>query len=194
MSGASKSGSKSIVFGPELSASAAASAKVKVEMAIAELAAAYEIAHWGGGMPGSGTAIDVFGGGRFWWQKAQADLAVSATLNLAGFTISGSRAFAGSGDITWIDPIVGVRLRHQFAPGHELVLSGDVGGFGVGSKSSWQVVGAYRWNFAKTANVTWSGLVGYRALSVDYSQGAGVTRYEYDMVQHGPIMGLSMRF
>jgi hypothetical protein len=194
MVGASKSGSRSIVLGPLLSASVAGSIDVKVEMAIAELAAAYEIARWGGGMPGSGTAIDVFGGGRLWWQKAEADLAVTAGVALAGFTFSGGRAFAGSGDITWADPIVGMRLRHQFAPGHEFVLSGDVGGFGVGSEFSWQVVGAFRWDFAKTSNVTWSGMIGYRALSVDYSEGAGVTRYEYDMLQHGPIFGLSMRF
>jgi hypothetical protein len=192
--GASKSGQKSFVFGSHLSAGVGGSVTVKAEMAIAELAAAYEIAHWGGGMPGSGTAIDVFGGGRFWWQKAEADLAVSAALNLAGFTISGGRAFAGSGDITWVDPIVGMRLRHHFAPGHEFTLSGDVGGFGVGSEFSWQAIGAYRFDFAKTSHVTWSGMIGYRALYVDYERGAGVTRYEFDVLQHGPVVGISARF
>jgi hypothetical protein len=34
----------------------------------------------------------------------------------------------------------------------------------------------------------------YRALSVDYVQGEGRQRYEFDMLQHGPILGVSMRF
>jgi len=196
--GASGSGARSVTLGP-LSATAGASVNLNVEMAIAELAATYEIARWGGvaGKPGSGTALDVFGGGRFWWQKADADLTVGTTVNLTrfpGFTVTGNHAVAGSGDITWADPIVGMRVRHQFSPGQELVLSGDVGGFGVGSQFSWQAIGAYQWEFARTQNVNWSGLIGYRALYVDYSKGAGATLYEYNMLQHGPIVGLSMRF
>ena len=194
MAGTSKSGSKSLVLGPLLSASVAASVDVKVQMAIVEAAAAYEIARWGGSGPGSGTAIDVYGGGRFWWQKAEADLVLNAAVTLAGFSISGGRAVADSGDITWVDPIVGMRLRHQFSPGHEFTLSGDVGGFGAGSEFSWQAVGAYRWDFARTSNVTWSGLIGYRALYVDFSKGSGNTLYAYDMLQHGPMMGISMQF
>jgi hypothetical protein len=37
-------------------------------------------------------------------------------------------------------------------------------------------------------------MVGYKALSVDYSQGSGLSRYEFDMVMHGPIFGLTARF
>jgi hypothetical protein len=37
-------------------------------------------------------------------------------------------------------------------------------------------------------------VIGYRALSVDYAQGEGRSRYEFDMLQHGPILGLSARF
>jgi hypothetical protein len=87
-----------------------------------------------------------------------------------------------------------MRLRHLVAPGQELMLSGDVGGFGVGSQFSWQAVGTYSFEFAKTSSAVWSGMIGYRALSVDFSKGSGTTRYEYDMIQHGPIMGLTMRF
>ncbi len=46
--------------------------------------------------------------------------ALSPILPRRTFTVSGDRAVANSGDITWIDPIVGLRLRHQFAPGSEL--------------------------------------------------------------------------
>jgi len=193
---ASKGAAKSISFGPggTINASLTASASVKLQMAIVEAAATYEIFRWGSRTT-SNTAIDVYGGGRFWWQKADADVDVSAVVGLSGFSVSGNRAFANSGDITWVDPIIGLRLRHQFVPGHQIVLSGDVGGFGVGSQFSWQDMGAYKWDFAKTQNVTWSGLIGYRALSVDYSKSSnGVTSYAYDMLQHGPTIGLNLRF
>jgi hypothetical protein len=37
-------------------------------------------------------------------------------------------------------------------------------------------------------------MVGYKALSVDYAQGSGVSRYEYDVTMHGPIFGIPARF
>jgi hypothetical protein len=74
------------------------------------------------------------------------------------------------------------------------MLSGDVGGFGVASQFSWQAVGIYRWTFAKSDAVTWSGLLGYRALYVDYRRGASEHLYGYDMLQHGPMFGVSARF
>ena len=60
-----------------LNASVGASAGLKFEMFIAELAAAYELARWGAtSAPGSGTAIDIFAGARGWWQRADASLAL----------------------------------------------------------------------------------------------------------------------
>jgi hypothetical protein len=35
-------------------------------------------------------------------------------------------------------------------------------------------------------------LWGYRARGVDYEKGSGAT--EYDVVQHGPIVGLAVRY
>ncbi|KAB0265749.1 hypothetical protein [Microvirga brassicacearum] len=35
--------------------------------------------------------------------------------------------------------------------------------------------------------ITFSGVIGYRALYVDYVQGEGRQRYEFDMLQHGPV-------
>jgi hypothetical protein len=39
-----------------------------------------------------------------------------------------------------------------------------------------------------------SGVIGYRALSVDYSQAEGQRRYRFNMLQHGPVLGISARF
>ena len=189
--GASGDTSRSVTRGP-INASLGASANVNIEMIVAELAATYEIMRWGSSA--SHTALDIVGGGRLWWQKAELDLTLTGSLTLPGFTVDGSRALAGGGDVTWVDPLIGMRLRHQFVPGHELTLSGDVGGFGVGSDFSWQAIGAYSFEVARTTSATWSGLIGYRALYVDFSKGSGTTRYGYDMLQHGPVVGLTLRF
>jgi hypothetical protein len=177
----------------ELGLSVGASAGLTVEMVIAEVAAAYEIARWAAS-PGSNTALDLYAGGRVWWQHADADLAVSGTGNILGLTRTGNGTFSASADVSWVDPVVGARLRHQLAPGWNLVVSGDVGGFGAGSKFSWQALATLDWEFCRSKTVTWSGMVGYKALSVDYSQGSGLTHYEYDMTMYGPIFGVTARF
>src|SRR5262245_26185495 len=52
-------------------------------------------------------------------------------------------AVASACDLEWVDPVVGGRMRHQFASGSEFNLEGDVGGFGAGSEFSWQAVATY---------------------------------------------------
>jgi hypothetical protein len=178
-----------------LNASVGASAGLKIEMVIAEAAAAYEIANWGSPAgPGSSTAIDLYGGVRGWWQKADASVDLGGTVNVGDLSRTGDRTLTASGDVSWLDPLVGVRLRQQFAPGADLVLSGDVGGFGAGSKFTWQALAAFNYTLLVRNNITWSGMLGYRALHVDYSQGSGLNHYEYDMTMHGPIVGLTARF
>ena len=108
--------------------------------------------------------------------------------------VSGGRAIARAGDVDWVDPLIGLRVRHQLGPGQELMLRADVGGFGVGSEFSWNATAAYSWDVGMRDGVIYSGVLGYRALSVDYEQGSGVTRYEYDVLQHGPIVGLTAKF
>jgi hypothetical protein len=178
-----------------LNATVGASAGLTYEMFIGELAAAYEVARWGAtGVPGSGTAIDVFGGVRAWWQRADASLALTGTVNIGDLALNADRTLSASQSVSWADPLVGLRLRHQIAPGLNFVASGDVGGFGVGSQFSWQALAAINYDFCVRNNVTWSGMLGYKALFVDYSKGSGLTRYEYDMTMHGPIFGITARF
>jgi hypothetical protein len=165
-------------------------------MFIGEFGAAYEVARFGApaGTPGPATAVDIYGGGRVWWQQIEASLALTAGLTIGDLTISRGRAVADGGTVSWVDPFIGARLRHRFTPSTELVLKGDVGGFGVGSSFSWQAVGTINWDFARTERMVWTALVGYRALSADYSRGAGATLYEYDIVMHGPVFGVTARF
>ena len=85
-----------------------AAAGLKYEIVIAELAAAYEVAQWGAsGKPGTGTAIDVFAGARGWWQKADASVSVTGTVNLGDLTLNGDGTLSAAGTASWIDPLVG---------------------------------------------------------------------------------------
>jgi hypothetical protein len=192
--GVSDSGARARSVHPRVGGTLAAAVSLQFEMFIAEAALAYELFSWRGAAPGMETSIDLYGGGRFWWQNAEASLALTAGLTIGDLTISGGRAIAASGDVTWFDPLVGLRLRHHFSPGTELVLRGDVGGFGAGSNISWQIMGYLSWDFARTQHVVWSGMLGYRALYVDFEKGTGNTLYEYDMLTHGPIVGVTARF
>jgi len=194
-------GSRTLSFRgiPVATASASVSASMRFQMLIDEIAAAYEVARWQSpiGAPGSTTALDLYAGARIWWQQADLDLGAAASLTglgPLGLTLSGNRVVAKSGDVSWVDPVVGARVRQEFMPGQEITLSGDVGGFGAGSRFSWQAIGTYNFQIAKTPYITWSGMIGYKALYADYSQGSGIRFYRYDITEHGPILGVTARF
>jgi hypothetical protein len=140
------------------------------------------------------TAIEVLGGVRYWYQEADLNLSVTAELELAGLEVRGQRAIARSGGVHWVDPFIGIRVRHSVGPGREITLRGDIGGFSAGSEFSWQLVGAFNFDIAARDGITYSGVIGYRALSVDYQQGSGRREYRYDILQHGPLVGLQLRF
>ena len=179
----------------DFNATVGLSAGLKLEWTIAELAAAYEVAHWGAtNVPGSGTAIDLYGGVRGWWQSATASFAASGTVNIGDLTRNADGSYSASANVAWVDPLVGVRLRHQLAPNVNLMVSGDVGGFGVGSKFSWQALAAVNYDFYVHNNITWSGMIGYKALNANYSKGSGLNHYEYDMTIYGPVLGITARF
>jgi hypothetical protein len=179
----------------EIGGAVSASAGLKVEMVIAQMAAAYEIARWSGlTSPQSNTAFDLYAGGRAWWQRADVQIVASGTANIFDLTFTRAGVLSAEKSVSWIDPLVGLRLRHQFAPAWNFALSGDVGGFGVGSKFSWQVLATLNYEIHRSKTVVWSAMAGYKALSVDYSQGSGPTHYEFDMTMHGPVFGLTARF
>ena len=82
----------------------------------------------------------------------------------------------------------------MFAPGQELMVRADVGGFDAGSMFSWNVIAAYNFNIYVSNGVTYAGMLGYRALSVNYDQGTGLKKYDFDAVLHGPVMGITVKF
>jgi hypothetical protein len=70
---------------------------------------------------------------------------------------------------------VGGRIRREISAGKELSLEGDVGGFGAGSEFSWQVVAAYGYD-TMFLGMPLHAVLGYRALSVDFSETGAMAR------------------
>ena len=166
--------------------------------AIIEAGGLYEFAKWSHA-PGSFTALDGLLGFRYWNSTIDLnfDLNVTADFtrlsNALGRDVQFSRslAIARSGSLDWVDPVVGLRLRHQLTPSQEIWMRGDVGGFGFQSNFQWQAIGvySYAWQFS---GYQLAAVAGYRALGVDYSNtGNGNS---VNLVLHGPIIGMSVRF
>ena len=186
---------------PRVNVSVNANLYASLQMAIAEAGFGYQL--WSSS-PSSGggesaarewtSAIDAIGGVRYW--HAQTDVSVgvnvdvSRTARFVSFDASRNLAIAGTGSMDWADPFIGLRLRQALAPQHEIVVQGDVGGFGVGSQIAWQFRAHYSYQFS-AGKTSWVALIGYRALGVTYVNGNGDGM---DMILAGPVLGLSAKF
>jgi len=163
---------------------------VGFEEAVVEVGGAYEVMKCD-----PHTAIDILAGARYWHQEMSVNLALNASLtDLGDLDISRGFAIDRSGSVDWVDPVVGGRIRYNLAPGQDLMLRADVGGFGAGSQFSWNALAAYNFVLTQRDGVTYPGLLGYRALSADFEQGSGRSEYVYDLVMHGPVTGLTVAF
>ena len=173
-------------------------AQLDYEETIIQSGITYEVARWQSA-PGSFTALDLMGSARYWNQDVDLSLRLTGTLNVdlreLGLQFQRSRrlAIARSGDLEWIDPVVGARIRHQIAPGRELTLVGDVGGFGAGSEFSWQAVATYGFD-VNCLGTPLHAVIGYRALAVDFSEDGRFGKNALDVVQHGPVMGVTFNW
>jgi hypothetical protein len=194
--GSSGSLVRSESFSPHVSATVGAAVSAEYQFWIVEAGGMYEVMQTRSRASATApdTHLELLAGGRYWYQELNVDLALAGTANLDGLIVSGNLALARSGSVDWIDPFVGARLRYEPGPGEEIALRGDVGGFGAGSQFTWQVIATYSWLLCTQGGLTLDGYLGYRALSVDYVEGAGVTRYEFDVIQHGPVIGVTGRF
>lgn len=90
----------------------------------------------------------------------------------------------------WLDPLIGARWNWHFASNWQLIVRGDVGGFGVGSDLSWQAISLLDWQ--PFENVSF--IAGYRALYEDYEDDDGLELFKIDATFHGPVLGLNFRW
>jgi hypothetical protein len=89
-------------------------------------------------------------------------------------------------DVDWIEPFVGGRFLLTLSKRITIGVRGDVGGFGVGSDLTWNLVGSVQYQVSR--RVALEG--GYRAMDIDYAQGSG----GLDVLMHGPLLGAVFRF
>lgn len=191
------SGSTLVLRSPslDLAFAANAAARFKQTMAFGEGGVAYEVGRYKLGASEAITAVDAYAGFRYAYVGADLRLDVAGTANspLLGLETIGFTTVARSGAMRWIDPLVGLRFRHQLSPAEEFQLRGDIGGFGAGSKFSWQCFGGYNRDF-EVNGLKFTGTLGYRVLGINYARGWGNERRGVDAIFHGPLSGVSMRF
>ena len=97
----------------------------------------------------------------------------------------GSRSFSTWS--AWADPLIALRAHTDFGGGLGASFYGDVGGFGAGSKLSWQIIGSL--DYQLTAAIALR--VGYRYLAVNLEHQRDIT---FDMQIGGPFLAATFRF
>ncbi len=131
------------------------------------------------GGSGPTVTIDPYVGGRFTNLDVQLDF---KDIN----TVSGSRS--------WVDPIIGIRTIWDITERWNVIVLGDIGGFGVASDFTWQATGVVGYRFGLFGDRDANVVAGYRALYQDFKDGSGADRFEWDVTAHGPVIGLAVHF
>jgi hypothetical protein len=89
----------------------------------------------------------------------------------------------------WGDPLIGGRYHLDLANGFGLSAYGDVGGFGVGAHSDWQLIGTVDYTPTPWINLH----LGYRSLNFDYTASGGLD-LGFNVHMKGPILAATFRF
>ena len=84
----------------------------------------------------------------------------------------------------WVDPLVGGRITGVLTPKVELVVAGDVGGWGAGSQLDYQIVGALGYRIKPNVSLQ----AGYRYLYVNYTNGPRFV----ELVTSGAMIGATI--
>jgi hypothetical protein len=97
-------------------------------------------------------------------------------------------ADSASASQTWIDGFVGARANIDLTSRIALRLRGDIG---MGdSDLTWNALAGIDLTLSQRTALQ----LGYRALGTDYTDGSGTSRFEYDMILHGPYAALTISF
>lgn len=95
----------------------------------------------------------------------------------------------------WTDPFIGLRVNADLTARWNLFAEADIGGFGIGSKLSYnaQAYLGYRTMMFGRPTILRAG---YRFLHQDYENDdfTGANKFRWNVDQQGPVIGLSMRF
>jgi opacity protein-like surface antigen len=124
--------------------------------------------------------VDLVAGARYTRLDADLNLTFTSGPLLPG----GTRSV--SGDESWLDPVVGIRVLAPIAEHWTGVLYADYGGFGLGSDKTYQLTAGLTWQFTQR----FSAKAGYRYVYQDYEKDGFV----WDVTSSGPLLGLGIRF
>jgi hypothetical protein len=86
-------------------------------------------------------------------------------------------------DESWVDPLFALRINVDLLEGVSLRNEGTIGGFGAASNLTWSAASYLDWGITPRFALN----LGYRAVGWDFERGD----FEWDMVLHGPWLGLS---
>jgi hypothetical protein len=119
--------------------------------------------------------VDVGAGVRPWWLSTR--LRLNPGLD-PGRTVNSS--------LDWVDPVVAARTHLRLSDTWGLSAFGDFGGFGVGSRFTWQAGATLDWRPAEWIDLR----AGWRHLAVEIEQSQVTLKTSIS----GPIIGATMRF
>jgi len=125
------------------------------------------------------TRVDVIGAARYTQLDAKLNLATAGSL-----LPDGSRSVSGTEN--WWDPVIGVRVLVPLAEAWTLAGYADIGGFGIGSDLTYQLLAGVNWQFSKSVNAK----AGYRYLYQDFRD----NNFIWDMAASGFYLGAGFRF
>lgn len=160
--------------GPAGIGSATGDLEATVSQLVYQLAVGYRV------VDTSTAKLDAIGAARYTRLDTDLNLVTTTGPLLPG----GTRSVSGSAD--WWDPVIGFRVIVPFAEHWSFMGYGDVGGFGVGSKITYQAIVGVNWEFAKS----FTAKLGYRYMYQDYDK----NNFLWDIAAHGAYVGLGIAF
>jgi hypothetical protein len=118
------------------------------------------------------------------------DVLAGARLYSVDSRIEGPRQTLASGEATWLEPFIGLRLGKWFGKDERwhVGLQGDIGGFGAGSDFSWGAFAALGYRVSRTVSIH----VAYDALTFDFEGEHEVTKLDTTMA--GFAAAVAIRF
>jgi opacity protein-like surface antigen len=140
---------------------------------------AYRVAKGSYGKNGRPFSVDLQGGVRYNTLKQEINISNPLPIPTLG------------GDEGWWEPVIGARGVWELNDRWRAIVSADFGGFGAGGDKL-QVGANIGAEFSPWENT--SLVFGYRYFSMDYSTTLSTGVMAYDVQQHGPVIGLKIRF
>ena len=132
--------------------------------------------------PGQALSFDVQAGARYNFLRQKVDITPGLP---RPFTVNLGE------DQHWVEPVIGARGILTLNDRWDLVLRGDLAGFGVnGNNYTWSMTGLAAWRAWENTSLR----IGYRVFDMNLANGSGSSRFGFDATEHGPFIGISHRF